>query len=189
VKSQNIYRATDRESWRAWLTANHAAVKEVWVLFPKKNTGQPCMSYEDSVEEALCFGWVDSIIKRVDDETYARKFTPRTDKVNWSEVNKRRVAKCIREGRMTEIGMAKIQYSESSKQSRPAIPKVVPVPSFMIKAMEAKPTALANFNALPPSEQRRYALWVTMAKRQETRERRLRESIEMLAANRRLGLK
>jgi uncharacterized protein YdeI (YjbR/CyaY-like superfamily) len=71
----NTYRAKDRESWRAWLAQNHATVKEVWVVFPKKHTGETCMSYEDSVEEALCYGWIDSIIKRIDDETFARKFT------------------------------------------------------------------------------------------------------------------
>src|SRR5256712_10808633 len=96
MKTLKTFRAGDRESWRAWLTKNHASEREVWVVFPKKHTGEKCMSYEDSVEEALCHGWIDSIIKRIDDETYARKFTPRTNNENWSEVNKRRVAKCIR---------------------------------------------------------------------------------------------
>jgi len=115
MELQNTYRSNDRESWRAWLAENHTSTKFVWVLFTKKHTGEPCMSYEESVEEALCFGWIDSTVKRIDDRMYARKFTPRTDYENWSELNKRRVEKCIREGRMTAAGLAKIGQSVGLK--------------------------------------------------------------------------
>jgi uncharacterized protein YdeI (YjbR/CyaY-like superfamily) len=190
MKRQNTYRAKDRESWRAWLAENHASQKEVWVVFPKKHSGERCMSYEDSVEEALCFGWIDSIIKRIDDSTFARKFTPRTNNENWSEVNKERVAKCIREGRMTEVGLAKINYSNAKPpRPRPSFPKVVPVPAFMAKALKANPPAWANFNALAPSYQRIYTVWISLAKREETREKRLKEAVALLAQNKKLGLK
>src|SRR5215469_9267504 len=108
---QKTFKAPDRNTWRSWLASNHASENEVWVIYQKKHTGESCISYEDSVEEALCFGWIDSIIKRIDDKSYARKFTPRTNVENWSELNKKRAAKCIQEGRMTEIGRAKITYA------------------------------------------------------------------------------
>ena len=78
-KGQNTFRASDRKSWRAWLAKNHPSQKEVWLVFPKKHTGEKSVSYEESVEEALCYGCIDSIVKRIDDDSYARKFTPRTD--------------------------------------------------------------------------------------------------------------
>jgi uncharacterized protein YdeI (YjbR/CyaY-like superfamily) len=109
--TEELYVA-NRDDWRAWLKENHDARKEVWLIYYKKQTGKPSISYDDSVEEALCFGWVDSIIKKIDDEKFARKFTPRTGKSTWSEANKKRVEKMIREGKMTETGLAKIRKSQ-----------------------------------------------------------------------------
>jgi uncharacterized protein YdeI (YjbR/CyaY-like superfamily) len=191
----NTYQAKDREAWRTWLAKHHSTEREVWVIFAKAHTGARCMSYEDSVEEALCHGWIDSIIKRIDDDRYARKFTPRTNHENWSDLNKRRVAKLIREGRMTEIGLAKVRYAnpehEPSK-SEPKVranPKMHAVPLFMERALKANPKAWANFTRMAPSHKRPYILWISMAKREETREKRLREAIRMLAKNEQLGLK
>lgn len=189
MKQLHTFRATNREDWRAWLAENHATQREVWVIFPKKHTGESCMSYDESVEEALCFGWIDSIIKRINDVTYARKFTPRTDNENWSQLNRRRAAKCIREGRMTETGLAKITYSDPEVARRPAMPKVLTVPAFMTKALKTNPKALKNFTALAPSHRRHYTLWITSAKREETRLKRLQEAIQLLARNEKLGLK
>ena len=189
MKNRKTFRARDRESWRAWLAQNHASEREVWVVFPRKQTGERCMSYEDSVEEALCHGWIDSIIKRVDDNSYARKFTPRSDNQNWSELNKRRVAKLIQEGRMTEIGLAKIGYSSAEPKPRPAIPKVVTLPAFMEQALRKKKKAWENFESLAPSHRRNYIVWVTWAKREETRAKRLQEAIQLLSVNKKLGLK
>jgi uncharacterized protein YdeI (YjbR/CyaY-like superfamily) len=183
------FRAGSREKWRAWLESNHEKEKVVWVVFPKKHTGDRSMSYDDSVEEALCFGWIDSIIKRVDDDTFARKFTPRTDCGNWSEINRKRLDKCISEGRMTPAGLAKVGDGGDASRPRPAIPKAGPPPAFMTKALKASPLAWAAFTAMAPSHQRRYTLWITMAKRQETREKRLQEAIRLLEKNETLGLK
>jgi uncharacterized protein YdeI (YjbR/CyaY-like superfamily) len=191
---QKTFKATDRETWRTWLASNHASETVVWVLFQKKHTGESCMSYDDSVEEALCFGWIDSIIKRIDDKTYARKFTPRIDSANWSELNKRRVAKCIQEGRMTEIGLAKVTYADPGnyKASRPGGKtqrQPLSVPAFMSKGLRANEKAWKNFSTMPPSHQRNYILWISSAKLEETRERRLKEAIRMLNNNKQLGLK
>lgn len=183
------FRATDRENWRAWLARNHASEREVWVVFPKKHTGEQCMSYEDSVEEALCHGWIDSIIKRIDETRYARKFTPRTDNQNWSELNKRRVAKLIQEGRMTEIGLAKIGYPSAEMQPRKAKPKALSVPGFIERGLRKKKPAWENFERLAPSHKRNYVLWISTAKREETRAKRLQEAIRLLMRNEKLGLK
>jgi uncharacterized protein YdeI (YjbR/CyaY-like superfamily) len=195
MKSMKRFPATDRSVWRSWLAENHASEREVWVVFQKKHTGQVCMSYEDSVEEALCFGWIDSIVKRLDDDSYARKFTPRTDNTNWSEPNKRRVAKCIKEGRMTAIGLARVGYANPENYHAPARPspksarRPSALPLFITRALRGNATVWKNFNSLPPSHQRNYIGWITQAKREETQERRLNEAIRMLAQNKRLGLK
>ncbi|MGB2982026.1 MAG: hypothetical protein WBC77_12350, partial [Candidatus Zixiibacteriota bacterium] len=102
--SKTLY-VTNRDDWRAWLRKNHSSQKEVWLIYYKKHTGKPRIPYDDAVEEALCYGWIDSTIKRIDEEKYAQKFTPRSEKSNWSELNKRRAKKMIREGRMTQAGL------------------------------------------------------------------------------------
>src|SRR5437588_1771243 len=187
TKNRKTFLATDRESWRAWLTKNHASEKEVWVVFPKRHTGEQCMSYEDSVEEALCQGWIDSIIRRIDDQSYARKFTPRTDHQNWSELNKRRVAKLMREGRMTEIGLARVSYSNA--EPRKPKPEIHADPAFVEKGLRKNKQAWENFKRLAPSYQRMYVLWISQAKREETRAKRLQEAIQLLIQNKKLGLK
>src|SRR5919198_457561 len=102
---------TSREEWRAWLTKHYESETEVWLIFYKKHTGRPRISYDHAVEEALCFGWIDSIVKRMDDEAFAQKFTPRRDSSRWSALNKRRVRTLMREGRMTEAGLAKVDLA------------------------------------------------------------------------------
>jgi hypothetical protein len=89
---------TSREEWRAWLAKHYQSETEVWLIYYKKHSGQPRISYDHAVEEALCFGWIDSIVKRIDDEKFAQKFTPRRDGAKWSALNKRRLRKLIREG-------------------------------------------------------------------------------------------
>lgn len=101
-----------RDEWRSWLQNNHAAEKEIWLIYYKKHTGKPRIPYDDAVEEALCFGWIDSIVKRIDDEKYIQKYTPRKDKSIWSELNKKRTEKMIKQGRMTEAGLIKIQKAK-----------------------------------------------------------------------------
>lgn len=188
MKILKTFPATDRERWRAWLAENHASEREVWVVFPKKQTGERCMSYEESVEEALCHGWIDSIIKRIDERSYARKFTPRTDHQNWSELNRRRVAKLMQEGRMTEIGLAKIGYSNPELQPRKSKPKAQAVPTFVEQALRKNKQAWENFMRLAPSHQRNYVLWISSAKREETRAKRVQGAIRLLIENQKLGL-
>jgi uncharacterized protein YdeI (YjbR/CyaY-like superfamily) len=105
-------RAVDREAWRDWLSRNHKTGKQVWLTLYKKDSGKHGVSYEEAVEEALCFGWIDSAIRRVDGESYAQKFTPRKPGSRWSDSNRARVRRLIDEGRMTEAGIAAYDSSE-----------------------------------------------------------------------------
>lgn len=97
--------AKNREEWRKWLSKNYDKEKEIWLVYYKKSTGKPTVSYNDAVEEALCFGWIDSIEKGVDHETFAGRFTPRKLKSNLSDSNVKRIQKLIREGKMTKPGL------------------------------------------------------------------------------------
>lgn len=182
----------NRDDWRNWLKENHDKEKEVWLIYFKKNIGKPSIPYEESVEEALCFGWIDSIIKKMDDEKYARKFTPRTDYAKWSESNKARVRKLIKKGRMTEIGLAKINESalnRKEKTLRDKLKKRMVIPNFLKQALLKNKKAWANFNKLAPSLKRQYVGWIMSAKKQETRTRRIKEAIGLLSQNKKLGLK
>ena len=135
----------DRAEWRTWLEKNHGAAKRVWLLYRKKAGAARLaagVGYEESVEEALCFGWIDSLVKRIDAERYARLFTPRMDETRWSPTNRRRLAKVIAQGRMTPAGLA---VAAGAKGPPPARPKRAPVPLALpadIKAaLRARPPA------------------------------------------------
>lgn len=181
-----------RNEWRAWLEKNHEAEKEIWLVFYKKHTGRPRISYDDAVEEALCFGWIDSIVRKIDDERYAQKFTPRRDTAKWSDVNIARIRKLIREGWMTPDGLAKIGDGvlgrpDSSRTRQEA--KEPAIPPCLTEALETNSAARDHFNSLAPSYRRQYIGWVAAAKREETRNKRAKELVEILARGQKLGMK
>jgi uncharacterized protein YdeI (YjbR/CyaY-like superfamily) len=186
----NTLHVTHRDEWRKWLEQHHDAETEIWLIFYKKHTGQARVAYDDAVEEALCFGWIDSIVKRMDDERYAQKFTPRRKGSNWSELNLGRVRRLIQEGRMTDAGLAKIDPANvrQKPQSEPTTAKLV-IPVFLKRAMQTSPPAWRNFMKLAPSYRGNYIRWIMAAKRDETRARRLQEAITNLKQNKKLGLK
>ncbi len=188
VKITQTYEAPDRESWRRWLEAHGTSEAEVWLVYYKAGSGRTTISYLDSLEEALCFGWVDSIIQKIDEEKYARKFTPRRAGSKWSELNKHLVAKLIREGRMTEAGLAKVEFvlGEAPK-ARPKRPSL-PLPDWLKEEFMKSPAAWVNFQKLAPSHQRNYIGWISDAKREETRQKRIRYAIERLEKGLQLGL-
>jgi len=182
---------TDREQWRNWLSLNHVAEAGIWLVFYKKTTSKPTISYEAAVEEAICFGWIDSIIKKIDAERYARKFTPRSEKSIWSALNKKRANKMIKQGRMAEVGLAKIKAAKKTglwdKDPRPQISLDIP-PEFA-KALARNKKAKENFDNLASSYRKYYIGWITVAKRPETKQRRIAESITLLEKGKKLGLK
>jgi uncharacterized protein YdeI (YjbR/CyaY-like superfamily) len=181
----------DREEWRQFLQKNHDTKNGVWLIFYKKHTGNPGVTYDDAVEEALCFGWIDSIIRKIDDERFARKFTPRTGKSKWSEANKERALKMIRDGKMTEVGMDKIKEAQRSGEWWKPAPegKELAVPPDLEKALMANRQALENFKRLAKSYRRHFVGWVASAKREDTRKRRIVEAISLLERNEKLGMK
>jgi uncharacterized protein YdeI (YjbR/CyaY-like superfamily) len=182
----------NRAAWRAWLAANHDKETEVWLVYYKKGAGVTTIDYESSVEEALCYGWVDSIIKKIDETKYARKFTTRKDDSKWSPSNKRRVKKLIKEGLMTEFGLQKIEAAKQSGHWDD--PSQKPELSFEIhpefaKALKDNIKAKDTFDELAPTYQKQYLGWIEVAKRPETRQKRIEESIRLLAEGKKLGLK
>ncbi len=180
--------AADGGEWRSWLEIHHATEKEVWLVYYKKASGKPCATYEESLEEALCFGWIDSIIQKIDEERYARKFNPRRAGSKWSELNKHLVAKLVNEGRMTEAGLAKVDFSLPAPGGVRPKRAPLPLPDWLKTGLMTSPKAWKNFNALPASHRRNYIGWVSDAKREETRQRRIQEAIRMLEKNQRLGI-
>ncbi len=191
MKSQQTLYVTNREDWRAWLEKNYASANEIWLVYYKKHTGKPRIPYDDAVEEALCFGWIDSIIKRVDDETYMQKFTPRKSASTWSELNKKRVQKMIRQGRMTEAGLTRINEAKKNGTwaETVASKKAFELSPEIKKSLAANKKAWGNFNKLAPSHKKQYIGWIMSAKKEETREKRLKEAIKLLAQDKKLGMK
>ena len=180
-----------REQWRSWLSRNYAEENEIWLIFYKKATGRPVIAYGAAVEEALCFGWIDSIIKKIDDTRYARKFTPRKDQSRWSELNKKRASKMIKEGRMTEAGFSKIQIAKQTKQWAQHIrPKInFDIPPELTNALNKNHQAKENFEKLAATYRKQYIGWINIAKKPETKKKRIAESIALLQKGRKLGLK
>lgn len=177
--------------WHTWLQDNHNISKGIWLVFYKKESGKPSLTYEEAIEEALCHGWIDSIIKKLDEECYLRKFTPRNEESKWSDLNKKRVEKLMREKRMTKYGLAKIDIAkQNGVWDKPEEPR----PQFVMDdefqtALDHHPNALEFFNTLNKADRQQYIYWVASAKRKETREKRIKESLELLQKSQKLGLK
>jgi uncharacterized protein YdeI (YjbR/CyaY-like superfamily) len=178
-------RVTSRRQWRAWLTRHHASSPGVWLVFFKTHTGENSFPYEDMVREALCFGWVDSLVKRLDDDRYAIKLTPRKPTSKWSAINRRRWVELNTAGLLEPAGLA-CAPTTNTYAPRPVIPEL---PSYIAKALKTNAKAWAFFRALAPTYRRNFVVWIHIARRPETRARRIRESISLLAAGRKLGLK
>jgi len=174
-----------RARWRTWLEANHRSANEIWLVFHKPHTGKTSIDYEDSVEEALCFGWVDSLIRRLDDDRYARKFTPRKADSFWSDLNRTRYAKVEALGLLAPAGRERAptanRYPKRAKESDA-------VPAYIERALKSEPRAWATFERLTPRERVMYVRWIENAKREETKTRRIEKAVRQLAEGKKLGL-
>ena len=175
-----------RQKWRKWLKEHYDSKSEIWLVFHKVHTGITCISYNDAVEEALCFGWIDSIIRRLDDARYARKFTPRKAGSKWSTINRRRYADLKSRALLAAPGWKRAPTSRSGDAPRLSVSSL---PSYIEETLKTDPRAWQYFKQLAPSYQRAYIGWIESAKREETKEKRLREALSLLAAGRKLGLK
>jgi len=174
----------NQRDWRKWLEKNHNRESEVWLVYFKPASGKFNLDYESSVEEALCFGWIDSIIQKIDENTYARKFNPRRLNSQWSETNKRRVLKVIRDGRMMEAGLVKVTFDVEDVQVRQPKAKrpAVEMPESIEQALRSNAQAWETFQKISPSLKRNYILWLSNAKKSATFEKRLQLLIEEVLA-------
>ena len=154
-------------------------------MFYKAHTGVKSILYEDAVREALCFGWIDSLIKRLDDDRYAFKITPRKPTSKWSDLNRQRWAELKAGGLLTPAGLAAAP-TDNTYAPKPVIPVL---PGYIAKALKTNSKAWEFFQKLAPTSRRDFVVWIHIAKREETRRQRIRESIALLAAGKKLGLK
>ena len=188
MQSQNLktFLAQTPRQWREWLDEHHDSESEVWLIFYKRHTGLVSIAYQDALDEALCFGWVDSLIKRLDESRYARKFTPRKANSRWSTTNRKRYAELKAGGRLKPAGINRAP-TDRRYDAPPRLPSKVP--AYVQAALRKRPAAWRHFEKLAPSHRRRYIGWIDSAKQEETKARRLKEAIRLLAAGKELGLK
>ena len=178
------FQARSRADWRAWLKAHHASAEEIWLIYYKKATGEQSVSYRESVEEAICFGWIDGLKKRIDDERYCHRFSPRKESSQWTPTNVEIAGRMIAARKMTAAGRRafdrRVEYVP---------PSSLELSAQMKKALKASPKAWRNLLALSPGYRRQYVDWLMTAKREATREKRLKEAIRLLEKNQKLGMK
>jgi len=165
--------------WRRWLAANHDRLAEVWLVFYKQHTGRACVAYTDALDEALCYGWVDSLVKRLDDDRYARKFTPRRADSAWSDVNRKRYAELAAGGRLAPPGVARAPTDRRPPTAY--LNKTTTPPAYIEQALNKHPKARKAFDALAPSHKRNYIAWIDSAVREETKLKRLNEALRRIA--------
>ena len=168
--------------WRSWLQTHHASSTGVWLVFAKKHTGLPTVSYNDAVEEALCFGWIDSIMHPVDDRFYKQAFTPRKSKSAWSQSNKDRVERLRAAGLMTAAGEAAVAGAkESGSWDVLSGVEALEIPPELQKALNANKTSKKNWQAFTPSQQKQFLYWLRDAKREATRVERIATIVELVS--------
>jgi uncharacterized protein YdeI (YjbR/CyaY-like superfamily) len=176
-------------AFRAWLTEHHDRARELWVGFHKKGTGRPSITWPEAVDQALCFGWIDGVRKRIDDASYAIRFTPRQPGSIWSAVNVKRAGELAELGLMQPAGLAAFAARDEAKTNRYAYEqRAAALDEAAERQFRANAAAWAFFEAQPPSYRRAAIWWVVSAKKEETRRKRLAVLIEDSAQGRRLAM-
>jgi len=177
-------RPKSREAWRRWLEKHHATSAGTWLVYAKKHTTLPTLSYEDAVQEALCFGWIDSLIKSIDDRFHMQVFTPRTAKSVWSATNKARVAKLMKAGVMVAAGLAAVALAKKTGTwNALAHVDAMIVPRELQEAIDANADAKKNWPAYSASARKAFLYAMNDAKRPETRARRITRIVDLVARN------
>jgi len=180
---EQVYVA-DRAAWRQWLATHHATSPGIWLVFDKKSSRPDRLAYVDAVEEALCYGWIDSTVRTLDDARYVQLMAPRKPKSTWAATNKARVERLIAQGMMAAPGLASIERAKAngSWSSLDAVEAMV-VPDDLTKALRALPDAAKNFAAFSPSARKAYLHWISQAVRAETRAHRVAHVAQFAASN------
>ncbi len=172
--------------WRAWLEKHHTTHEELWVGFYKRDSGRPSITWPESVDGALCFGWIDGIRKSIDDASYKIRFTPRKPRSIWSAINIKRATELSKSGFMAAAGLAAFEKRDGDRSAIYAYEqrKAAKLPAAYRKQFKQQPDAWAFFQSMPPWYQRTSTYWVINAKREETRLKRLAILIDCSAAKR-----
>ena len=170
----------NREEWRKWLEENYASQKEAWVIIHKKNSELKGLKYPEAVEEAICYGWIDSKMQSIDANRFRQRFSPRKKNSIWSQKNKVTAEKMIQKGKMTPAGFEAINEAKSNGNWAAAYSsKTAPtIPQDLAEALKATPSAWKNFKEFPNSTKFQYVYWVNSAKRDETRRKRIDAVVE-----------
>jgi len=178
------FHAKDISSWREWLAANHDKQDHLWLIIYKKESGVPSVYYSDAVDEALCFGWVDSKPNFRDEESYYQFFAPRNPKSNWSKVNKEKVARLIKEKRMAAPGLAIIEEAKKNGawNALDEVEQMI-VPDDLQVALVKVSQAMEYFDAFPRSSKKNILEWIFNAKKPETRMKRIEETARLAGEN------
>lgn len=183
-KFDRTYHAKDQQAWRNWLSEHAGRESGVWLIIYKKESGVPSVYYPEAVDEALCYGWVDSKPNKRDGESYYQYFSPRNPKSNWSRVNKEKVARLVEEGRMAAAGLKMVELARESGTWN-ALDDVEDgvVPEDLAQALDGVPDARKYWEAFPPSSKRGILEWIFNAKRPETRQKRVEETARLAGDN------
>ena len=174
----NTFYPENRQQWREWLDKNHDIESSIWLIYYKKSSGKPSITYSDAVDEALCFGWIDSKAKSIDAEKYMQFFSVRKPNSVWSKVNKEKVASLIEKGLMTSAGLEAIAIAKSngSWNVLDAVEALI-IPDDLMTALSSNLVAKEYFLNLSRTDKRNLLQWITLAKKAETRQKRIREIV------------
>jgi len=170
----------NRRQWRQWLQKNHSKKPSVWLMCYKKKSKQPTISWSDAVDEALCFGWIDSIRKTIDEERFVQFFSKRKACSTWSKVNKEKIETLIDKGLMAQAGFESIERAKQNG-SWAILDKVeeLIIPKDLVKQFKTRPGSKEFFLSLSKSVRKAMLQWITLAKQEETRQRRIDELVEL----------
>jgi len=180
VKISKTFYAKNRVEWRRWLAEHHKSANEIWLIYYKKASGKPRVPYNDAVDEALCYGWIDSLLKPIDEHKYAQRYSPRKKTSKVSDMNRERVRRLVKSGRMTKAGLSAIEHTDK---------KAPKLPADILERLKEDAAVWRNFQRFPASYKRIRIGWIDAAReRREVFEQRLRYFLKMTAQNKRFGM-
>ena len=174
----------DKDGWRKWLEQNHATQNEAWLVHYKKHTRKTVITYKDAVGEALCFGWIESLLRNIDNEKFAQRYSPSKKDSYWSEANKKSAENMIAQGRMTEAGLEKFKHAVESGEWDAAAPRrSSDIPHDLEKALAANRKAQDNFRKFPTLRQKQLIWWITHSNSRQMRQDRINETVRLAEQN------
>lgn len=185
MEAETFYPKT-KADWRKWLAKNHNSQQAVWLLQYKKNSGHPSLSWSDAVDEALCYGWIDSVRRTIDEHSYIQFFTRRKPNSTWSKINKEKIERLTADGKMTEVGLACIAIAKQngSWTMLDEVEELI-IPADLVQAFQDAPGAEEFFLSLSKSVRKAMLQWLVLAKREATRTKRVQEIVLLMVSKQR----